>query len=116
MPEEQPTIRNANELAERLSEILIDGSLYRNFNYRGERCHFTNTTTVIRTRFGQLPKQLRMYCDHEKCAALTWWDVEQQIAFFDTEFIKQRYYTCRNCGVQRQYDQLSWQGERRHRL
>jgi hypothetical protein len=104
MPE-PPHIEDAQELDDKLRGILVAGSLYRNFVYTGRGCHFNNGAS----RFGQLPKQLRMYCGHDKCKAETWWDVDRQDHYFSWSSIQQRYYACRNCGVKTQYYHLIWQ-------
>src|SRR6266404_4480959 len=61
------------------------------------------------SRYGQLPKQLKMYCDHDKCKAETWWDVDRRDYYFSLGFIQERHYKCRNCGQNGQYYQLIWQ-------
>jgi hypothetical protein len=100
----KPHIEDPQTLDEKLREILVSGSLYRTFVYTGRGCHFSNATS----RCGALPKQVRMYCDHEKCKAETWWDVDNGNCYFSSGFIKERRYTCRNCGKNAQYYQLIW--------
>jgi hypothetical protein len=97
-------------LDEKLREILVTGSLYRKFIYTGKGCHFTNNRGAVgMPRYGQLPRQLRMYCDHEKCRAETWWDVGYDELYFESsDLIQKRSYTCRNCGVSNQHYQLIW--------
>jgi hypothetical protein len=48
-----------------------------------------------------------MYCDHEKCKAETWWDIDRQDHYFSWE-IHEHHYTCRNCGESTQYYHLIW--------
>ncbi len=107
MAEPRPHIEDHGVLDEKLREILVTGSLYRNFVYTGKGCHYTNDRGML--RYGALPKQLRMYCDHGKCEADTWWDVDREDYYFSSGHIQERYYTCRNCGVRKQYYQLIWQ-------
>ncbi len=100
-------IEDPGVLNEKLREILVEGSLYRNFFYRGGGCHFTNNRGAVnRPRYGQLPRQLRMYCDDEKCKAQTWWDVDNDEVYFKSSFIYERIYECRNCGLSQQYYQF----------
>ncbi len=110
---ERPHLEEPQLLDEKLREILVTGSLYRNFAYTGTNCHFTNDRGMTRARYGAFPKQLRMYCEHEKCEAETWWDVDRQEVYFSSGFIQERYYKCRNCGVSKQYYQFIWQ-EKEH--
>jgi hypothetical protein len=100
---ELPHIEASQVLDEKLREILVAGSLYRNFVYTGRGCHFSNGAS----RYGALPEQLRMYCGHEKCKAETWWDVDSQDHYFSWG-IHQSHYTCRNCGASTQYYHLIW--------
>jgi hypothetical protein len=110
MPDERPQIEDPEALKEKLREILVDGSLYRNFVYIGKGCHFTNVRGAVgRPRYGQLPKQLRMYCEHEKCGGLTWWETRDEEVYFKSTFISQRSYTCRNCGDSTQHYEFIWQ-------
>src|SRR5713101_9236292 len=101
MAEPLPHIEDPQVLDEKLREILVAGSLYRNFVYTGKGCHYTALRGMH--RYGLLPKQLRMYCDHERCKAETWWDVDRQDHYFSSGFIQERHYTCRNCGKNMQY-------------
>jgi hypothetical protein len=102
---ERPHIESPLLLDRELREILVSGSLYRNFVYTGKACHFANGAS----RYGQLPQQLRMYCDHVKCLADTWWDVDNDDVYFESDFIYRRHYKCRNCGVSKQHYHLIWQ-------
>jgi hypothetical protein len=107
---ERPQIEDQEVLNEKLREILVTGSLYRTFAYTGRGCHYTNNRGPMnRPRYGQLPEQVRMFCDNEKCGALEWWDVDNDEVYFSSSFIQGRYYTCRNCGVKKQYYQFIWQ-------
>jgi hypothetical protein len=110
MPDEIPRIEDWQGLQQKLRDILVEGPLYRNFVYTGTHCHFTNTGAAIgRPRYGLLPKQLKMYCGHEKCEGPTWWDCSEEDAYFGSGMITQRHYTCRNCGKSIQYYQFIWQ-------
>jgi hypothetical protein len=109
---ERPHIEDPQVLDDKLREILITGSLYRGFVYTGRGCHFAMNYGGQSSRYGALPKQLRMYCDHDKCKAETWWDVNNKNSYFSGQ-IQQFYYTCRNCGASIQYYQLVWQ-EKEH--
>lgn len=107
-----PHIEDPKLLDDQLREILVTGSLYRNFVYTGTNCHFTASAPAVnKPRYGQLPRQLRMYCDHEKCKAETWWDVSYRDYYFSSKFIEQREYTCRLCGERKQHYQFIWQEE-----
>lgn len=109
MSEEAKNFENAGELVEALGEILVSGSLYRNFIYTGRSCHFTNASSMNAARYGLLPKQIRMFCIHEKCKAPTWWETDEPSYYFKSSFIREKHYTCRNCGVSMQYYQFIWQ-------
>lgn len=110
MPDEKPKIDSAEALEEKLREILVEGSLYRNFVYTGTGGHFTPARTMGHSsRFGILPQELRMYCDHPKCKGPTQWKVDDQVVYFKSGGINQRCYTCRNCGESEQYYQFVWQ-------
>ncbi len=104
----KPHIEEPQLLDEQLREILVTGSLYRNFVYTGRNCHFFNGAS----RYGRLPKQLRIFCDHEKCQAATWWDANNDCVYFSSSYIYERFYTCRNCGERKQYYQFVWQENR----
>jgi hypothetical protein len=110
MPE-PPNILDHQTLGEKLREILVSGSLYRHFVYTGKNCHFVNNRGAIgMPRYGQLPRQLKMFCDHDKCQALTWWQVNEDEVYFSADrLIRQCHYTCRNCGVNEQHYQFIWQ-------
>lgn len=110
MPEKLPLIEDPGILAEKLREILISGSLYRNFAYTGSNCHFTNNRGAVNMpRYGELPRQLRMFCNHDDCNAPELWDVDRDEVYFGrSDQIQQRVYTCRNCGENKQYYQIIW--------
>jgi hypothetical protein len=112
MPEEVKNFENAAKLAETLSEILVSGSLYRNFVYTGRNCHLTTTSALSASRYGALPKRIRMFCNYEKCAAATWWEIDDADCYFKSSLINEKHYICRNCGVNVQYYQLIWQENR----
>jgi hypothetical protein len=101
----RPHIEDPKLLDDQLREILVTGSLYRNFVYTGTNCHSSNGTS----RYGRLPKQLRMFCDHEKCKAPTWWQADDTTVYFSSGFIRGCNYTCRNCGEREQYYHFIWQ-------
>jgi hypothetical protein len=96
---------NAEQLQERLAELLVKGALYRNFVYKGNECHFESRSA----RYGRLPTQLKMYCDNKKCEQETWWDVNDSRVYFHVAFIHDRDYTCRNCGKNCAYYHFIWQ-------
>ena len=105
-----PKIDSAEALEKKLQEILVEGSLYRNFVYTGTVFHFSKQNHPgTHRRYGKLPLELKMYCDHEKCKGLTWWKVSDPDVYFDLGFITQRYYICKNCGVSRQHYLFIWQ-------
>src|ERR1700733_2849179 len=108
MPDEKATTRK--ELAAKLQEILVEGPLYRSFSYTGTECHYISAQHETgRDHYGMLPDQIRMYCSHEKCECLTWWEVNDKDVYFISGFVKQRHYTCRNCGQSRQNYAFIWQ-------
>jgi hypothetical protein len=112
MPEEIELIEDAKVLEEKLREILIAGSLYRIFAYKGKACHSVNRSAQGDPRYGLLPKELKMFCDNERCKADTLWETGRPTVYFAAEFIEQRNYTCRNCGKNTQYYQLIWQEQK----
>jgi hypothetical protein len=99
-----------NLLTETLREILVTGSLYRTFIYKGKQCHLTNYAAIgpKKPRYGLLPQQLKMYCAHDKCKAEGWWDINRNEVYFSSSSIDERIYRCRNCGEQVQYYQFIW--------
>jgi hypothetical protein len=109
MAEEVKNFEVAATLEETLGEILVSGSLYRNFVYTGRNCHFTATSSMNAARFGRLPKLIRVFCTHERCKSATWWETDEPRYYFKSSFIAEKHYTCRNCGVNAQYYQLIWQ-------
>jgi hypothetical protein len=103
-------IADAKLLKEKLGEILVDGPLYRKFAYTGRDCHFTRRGAMPGTdRYGELPSELRMICGNAKCKAPEWWKVSSDEVFFGSDFIKQRRYTCKNCGQSTQHYEFIWQ-------
>ena len=87
------------QLQEKRAEILSNWPLYRPFVYTGKDCHAANTSAVGRPRFGLLPKQLRLFCDNERCGYKSLWEIrDPEVYFGGSEFIKRDSYTCRNCG------------------
>ena len=111
--EEPPQINESKALEEKLQEILVSGSLYQSFVYEGTTCHHNYGTGG---RYGQLPKRIKMFCSHEKCESPTWWETGSETVHFGGDFIEQRVYTCRNCGVKKQYYHLIWQEHDRYNL
>lgn len=105
-------IDSIEALQQKLSEVLVNGSLYRRFVYQGKDCHgmYTNGT-----RYGTLPASLKMFCDNEHCKLETWWATANQTFSFEG-FIKNNYYTCRNCGKNRAYYYFIWQERGAHNL
>lgn len=111
---ERPNIETSAALDERLREILVHGPLYRKFIYTGNECHFSGFRGTAHQRFGKLPWQLKMYCDHKKCESLTWWEVINIDVYFLSDYIHQAVYRCKNCGDRygqgsTQYYQFIWQ-------
>src|SRR5438105_1668972 len=93
-------IETSQALAEKLAEILSKGPLYRTYAYSGRNCHFSNISPYGgTTRYGLLPKQLRLYCDDQRCGHETLWEVKdnETDVYFGRSFIYQRAYTCKNC-------------------
>ena len=98
------------ESISQLREILVRGSLYRNFVYTGKSAHFTsNGSGYGPRRCAMLPRQLKMFCGNEKCNGETWWECESNQIRFGSDFICERSYACRNCGQEKQYYQFIWQ-------
>jgi hypothetical protein len=116
MPDAIPQIEDWKVLQQKLRDILVEGSLYRNFVYIGKECHLTNGTASGRPRYGLLPKQLKMHCGHEKCGGPTWWDCGEEDVYFKSSFITHRYYTCRNCGDSKQSYQFIWQEQENYNI
>lgn len=87
-------------LQESLSEVLTKWPLYRTFVYTGKGCHAGSKNAYGQeNRFGLLPKQVRLFCAHEKCGYETLWEISDAQVFFGGDFIKREKYTCRNCGA-----------------
>ncbi len=103
MPEQFDSVE---ALEEKLREILVSGSLYRNFVYQGRDCHESRFHSG--DRYGTLPARLKMYCENDHCKLETWWGTESHEFGFGG-FIKSTYYTCRNCGKSSAYYYFIWQ-------
>jgi hypothetical protein len=89
MPNQSPLFEDSTSLSEKLAEILLTGSLYRPFVYRGKACHTQYTTSHGgHQRIGYLPKQIFRYCDHEECKTQTKWETEKEKVYFTSEFIE----------------------------
>jgi len=105
-------IDSVGALEEKLSEILVNGSLYRRFVYQGKDCHGTYSGGA---RYGTLPGRLKMFCDNERCKSETWWDTKTQTFLF-AGFIKNTDYTCRNCGKSTVFYYFVWQERETHNV
>jgi hypothetical protein len=99
-------IETVGELQDEMSQILVNGPLYRRFIYKGTNCHQSFTSGK---RYGSLPKRLRIFCENKHCKQETWWDTDGTIIHFDSSFINKVEYTCRNCGEDRCYYYFIWQ-------
>jgi hypothetical protein len=88
------------QLQKKLAEILAKWPLYRTFAYTGQDCHSTYTQPGYRqgSRYGLLPKQIRLFCGEKKCGYESVWEISDQTVDFGSEFINRDKYTCRNCG------------------
>ncbi len=65
--------------------------------------------------YGFLPKQIRAFCEHQHCGYETLWEVENSKVYFESEFINQRFYTCRNCGGNELHYSFIWrEGKEQH--
>jgi hypothetical protein len=95
MPDQFDT---AEALREALSDILTKWPLYRVFVYTGKNCHSETRTGYEKSRFGLLPKQIRLFCGHKECGYETLWEISHPQVSFGSEFINRDTYTCRNCG------------------
>ena len=90
---------SAEALQEPLSDVLTKWPLYRVFIYTGKNCHSeTSSSYGQKSRFGLLPKQIRLFCGHKECGYETLWEISDPKVYFRPEFIKRDSYTCRNCG------------------
>jgi hypothetical protein len=96
-------------LQAKLSEILVKGALYQTFAYEGRACHLTRERGAHGPRLGLLPQRLKMFCHHNKCQKETWWETDSAEVYFLSDFIKQRFYTCKNCEQSKQYYYFVWQ-------
>lgn len=90
-------ISSLAQLQANLTVVLTSWPLYRTFVYYGRGGHPEHPTGVNRPRFSQVPKQLRLHCNEEKCKQETWWET-QEGPFFFNRFIEDARYVCRNCG------------------
>ena len=87
-------------LQEPLSDVLTKWPLYRVFTYTGKNCHSeTSGRYGMKVRFGLLPKQIRLFCGHNKCGYETLWEISDANVHFGSEFINRALYKCRNCGT-----------------
>src|SRR6202789_1603875 len=86
----QPT---TGQLATKLAELLVAGSLYKKFVYNSSGCHRASR----QARYGRLPL-LTMYCDGEDCRQETKWEAADPDIYFRQDAYHNVQYTCRNCG------------------
>ena len=109
-------ILTLDALQTKLQEILVRGSLHRNFFYEGRDCHFTDDRAVNSPRFSLLPQALKMFCNHHDCKQVTLWDVNEAKVYFFSGFIQHRRYDCRNCGQKHAYYSFIWQEQKERNL
>ena len=65
---------------------------------------------VNNPRYALLPRRLKIYCNHNKCQQETQWETDETIQYFSSSgFIRDRRYTCRNCGERSIYYYFIWQ-------
>src|ERR1039458_1982356 len=95
MPDQIDTIE---ALRESLSDVLTKWPLYRTFAYAGKNCHSESVSYGNKSRFGLLPKHIRLFCDHKECGYETLWEISEPTVYFGSGFINRDCYTCRNCG------------------
>ncbi len=94
-------IDSPEQLQEKVAEILTKWPLYRTFVYTGQGCHAASKPQDgyrHGSRYGLLPKEVRLFCDNKKCGYESVWETSDQIVFFGPEFINRDKYTRRNCG------------------
>jgi len=106
----ETTSEASHGLLDKLGELLVRGPLYRRFTYEEKNCHFTNNQAEGHPRFSILPKELKMFCNDEKCSQETWWQTgSPAVHFGSSDRIEERRYTCKNCGKNYQYYNFIWQ-------
>ena len=105
--EDQPNC--LSQLQANLSIVLTSWPLYRTYVYYGRAGHPEHPTAARSgTRFSLLPRELRLYCENEKCKQETWWQTEEGQFFFN-RFIDDAKYVCRNCGKSAVHYYFIWQ-------
>jgi hypothetical protein len=117
MAEQPQTFESSTELAKKLSEILVNGALYRTHVYLGKECHSTHTGQYgQKSRSANVPVEIKMFCSDEACEHETWWVTDHPQVFFGSTFIYDRKYKCKNCGVQTAHYFFIWQERQDHNL
>ena len=117
MPDQIRTFQKSVELAEKLSEILVKGALYRAHIYQGTTCHGLKRNQYgEETRWGVLPAEIKMFCSDAACEQDTWWITDNPQVFFSSTFICERKYRCKNCGVHTAYYLFIWQERKENNL
>jgi len=106
-----PEINTPAELADKIADILVKGSLYRKFIYSGLNCHLTRIGQYREEfRYAVLPGSLRMFCDFEDCRHETKWNLDEQgHDFFFNSSPQARTYVCCNCSSNRMAYWINWQ-------
>jgi hypothetical protein len=90
---------NTEELVKKIAELLVTGSLYKRYSYDSNQAHIVDQGSRQNTRFAILPKQFKLYCDHDNCGQDTIWETTHPaIYFLAQDFFHHAIYTCRNCG------------------
>jgi hypothetical protein len=104
-------------LQEQLSEVLTKWPLYRSFVYTGRSCHSEKIGyNGGRSRFGFLPKQIRLFCNAKECGYETLWEISEITVYFGSEYIKRHSYGCRNCGNSTVNYCFIWQEHQSHNI
>jgi len=106
MPPEQ--VDSPQLLQEKLAEVFVKWPLYRFYVYLAGACHPTDNYAVGTTPYGLMP-QLKLFCNDEKCRYETLWEPEDWRVYFNSTFIRQKKYTCRNCGRNTVHYCFVWQ-------
>ena len=110
VPKERAHFDDPESLTKEIGQILVEGPLYSRFIYTGTTCHNIRRERMgAEMRYGLIPKEVRMYCDNQKCKALQWWKAYSHEVPFGGTFIREKVYTCNNCGVSKQYYLIIWQ-------
>src|SRR5260370_34218238 len=109
MPDKKMTINAELELHVQLSELLSNGPLYRRFVYEGRGAHETQLSGAGTNYYGNLPPQIKLFCDSDECKQENQWKVDRPLVHFGSSFINTCSYTCRNCGRSKIHYQFIWQ-------